>query len=235
VTKLASLLIKTAAKPLSKRIKHEFSRFPLGQRVLVGIGQTSHQVTSRLTIWSSGYKVRSVKPLEEEKAMKTGAEFVGEGFILSVSIASLLWEYNRGKEKDRVKEEKRRALAKAERDALAAQLRALDARLEALENVVKADSESLLHKISGMERYREPAEKKLVPIGVESTEQKVDAAEKEPTIDKIVKTDAKRKSAKATVQTSQDGTQSSEQSESNIKAAGEVTDQPRRRPWWKFW
>ncbi|EEC45364.1 predicted protein, partial [Phaeodactylum tricornutum CCAP 1055/1] len=145
LTKIAGLLVKTLAKPLSKRIKHEFSRYPVTQRLLINIGQTSHQFSSRMTIWSAGYKVRSITPLEEEKAMKEGAELVGETFILSVSVGWLLWEYNRSKEKENDKESKRRAASKAERDSLQAKLHALDARLKALEVVVKANSESLLN------------------------------------------------------------------------------------------
>lgn len=38
-----------------------------------------------MTIWSSGYKVKSIKPIDTEKAMKDGAEFVGEGFVLTIS------------------------------------------------------------------------------------------------------------------------------------------------------
>eukprot|EP00566_Odontella_aurita_P017452 CAMPEP_0113588578 /NCGR_PEP_ID=MMETSP0015_2-20120614/35595_1 /TAXON_ID=2838 /ORGANISM="Odontella" /LENGTH=273 /DNA_ID=CAMNT_0000494471 /DNA_START=66 /DNA_END=888 /DNA_ORIENTATION=- /assembly_acc=CAM_ASM_000160 len=68
VTKLAGLLVKTLAKPLAKRIKHDFSRFPVTQTLLIRVGQTTHALTSRLTIWSAGYKVRSITPLEQEKA-----------------------------------------------------------------------------------------------------------------------------------------------------------------------
>lgn len=143
LTKLAGLLMKTLAKPLSKRIKHEFSRYPFSQRILISIGQSSHQLTSRMTIWSSGYKVRSISHLEDEKAMATGAEFVGEGFVLLVSGSIVVYEYNRSNQsaadKDREKQEK----AKAERDALNTSLKALDVRLQRLEKVVQANSQQI--------------------------------------------------------------------------------------------
>lgn len=135
--------MKTLAKPLSKRIKHEFSRYPFSQRILISIGQSAHQLTSRMTIWSSGYKVRSISHLEDEKAMATGAEFVGEGFVLLVSGSIVVYEYNRSNQsaadKDREKQEK----AKAERDALNASLKALDIRLQRLEKVVQANSQQI--------------------------------------------------------------------------------------------
>ena len=162
LAKLGGLLIKTLAKPLSKRIKHEFSRYPVTQNVLIAVGQGTHQLTSRMTIWSAGYKVRSIKPLEEEQAMKQGAEFVGESFILTVSIGVLLYEVNSQAVKARDKDEKQKAQTKAERDELQAKLHTLDVRLKALEEVVKQNSNSLLN-LTG-KRYKEPDKAALVPI-----------------------------------------------------------------------
>ena len=133
---------------MSKRIKHDFSRYAATQRLLISIGQTSHQVSSRMTIWSAGYKVREIKPLEDENAMKTGAEFIGEAFILLVSGTTVVLEYNRSKAKDLEKEEKRRKESKAERDALQAALHELDMRVKELERQLeeekKQDSAPLL-------------------------------------------------------------------------------------------
>ena len=164
LAKLAGLLIKTLSKPVSKRIKHEFSRYELTQRMLIGIGQTSHSITSRLTIWSAGYKVRSITPLEKDKALSTGAEFIGESFILMVSGGWIVWEYNRGKDKDRAKEEAVQAMAKKDRDDLQAKLNTLDIRLKALEVVVKTNSRSILNM---GEKYVPPPSKDIVPIDPE--------------------------------------------------------------------
>lgn len=101
-----------------------------------------------MTIWSAGYKVREIKPLEDENAMKTGAEFIGEAFILLVSGTTVVLEYNRSKAKDLEKEEKRRKESKAERDALQAALHELDMRVKELERQLeeekKQDSAPLL-------------------------------------------------------------------------------------------
>lgn len=161
MTKLASLLIKTLSKPLSKRIKHDFSRYELGQRVLIGIGQASHTVTSRMTIWSAGYKVRSITPLEDSKALSVGADFVGESVVLLVSSGTIVWEYNRSREKERQKQLKIREEARAQREALQAKLLTLDKRLKALEDVVKNHRQSIL-RIGGGKEYVEP--ENTVPI-----------------------------------------------------------------------
>jgi hypothetical protein len=132
--------------------------------MLIGIGQTSHSITSRLTIWSAGYKVRSITPLEKDKALSTGAEFIGESFILMVSGGWIVWEYNRGKDKDRAKEEALQAKTKKDRDALQAKLNTLDIRVKALELVVKTNSRSILNM---GEKYVPPSSKDIVPIDSE--------------------------------------------------------------------
>ena len=156
------------AKPVSKRIKRDFSKNKTTRRLLIGVGQTSHSVTSRMTIWSEGYKVKRITPLEEEKALGLGADFFGESFILLVSSGTIIWDYNRSTTKSREKEAKQRADAKAERDALQENFVALDARLRALEEVVEYNSSSILN-IAG-KKYVEPKKKRLVPI-VEGGEQ----------------------------------------------------------------
>lgn len=180
LAKLATLMVKTLAKPVSKRIKRDFSKYKPTRRVLVGIGQTSHSLTSRMTIWSEGFTVRRIAPLADDKALSRGADFVGEGFILMVSMGTVTWEYFRSNEKAKKKEAAHRAKAKAERDALQANFKALDERLRAVEEVVQYNSQSILN-ISG-KRYVEPAEKKqLVDIpGAGEDEQQDNPVEEKP-------------------------------------------------------
>jgi hypothetical protein len=119
---------------------------------------------------SAGYKVRSIKPLEEDQALKQGAEMIGEGFVLAVSTGWLLYEYNSSATKTAEKDEIRRAAAKAERDELQAKLHALDVRLLALEDMVKKNNASLLSL--GRSNYIAPPAKEIVPIdGVDGREQ----------------------------------------------------------------
>lgn len=134
IAKLAGLVIKTLAKPLSKRIKHEFSRTQAGTYALGQIGQFSHQVTSRMTIWSAGYKVRTIAPLADDKAVQIGSEFVGESFILIVSSGVVIYEYNRSKVKEQEKYEQQRLQAEQERQELQTQLNAIYIRLNAMED-----------------------------------------------------------------------------------------------------
>lgn len=133
LSKLGGLLVKTLAKPLSKRIKQDFSRFEVGRTILINVGQLSHNITSRMTIWSAGYTVRSIKPLENDKALKTGAELVGESFVLLITAGVLVWEYQRGKEQSSIKEEKERMKQNIERMEMQQRLQALERRLDNLD------------------------------------------------------------------------------------------------------
>jgi optic atrophy 3 protein len=150
--------VKTLAKPVSNRIKKEFSRLEFTQNILVSVGQGAHNFTNRLSIWSSGYKVRSIPPLERNIALQNGAEVVGETFVFGVSFALLIYEVNRSKAAD----ERKNAIATEERHALQAKLNTLDIRLVALEEVVASNSRSIL--AIGGERYQPPDKAKLVPI-----------------------------------------------------------------------
>lgn len=106
VAKLASLLVKTLAKPMSKRVKTSFIKSEIGKSVLISIGQLTHSLTTRMTIWSAGFKVRSIQPLENEAALVQGSEFIGEAFIFTVAGGIVVYEYNKSKEKETAKEEK---------------------------------------------------------------------------------------------------------------------------------
>ncbi len=110
------------------------------RRALITFGQTTHAISTRMTIWSSGYKVRSITPLEEEVALVQGADLLSETFIFVVSGGIVVYEYHRSSEKERVKEEQRIKKITDEASRLQAKLVSLDKRLEALEEYAKTNS-----------------------------------------------------------------------------------------------
>jgi len=126
LAKLASLFIKTLAKPAAKKIKLECSRFEPTQNLLVGIGQATHIVTSRMTIWSEGYTVRTIKPLQRDTAMTRGAELVGEGFIFLVAGGLVVLEYNKKTDED----DKKKVVAKEKIENMVARIEALEQRIK---------------------------------------------------------------------------------------------------------
>lgn len=180
--------------------------------MLISIGQTSHSITSRMQIWSAGYRVRAIKPLEEDKAIQDGAEFVGESFIFLVSGTMVVWEYNRSAESTRRKEEEKREQARLERAALQAKLIALDARLKAVEDTVKHNSQSILGL--GGSGYVEPAADKLVSIE-DDNDKVIESLKSQPTKD-----------------ATNDGPPPppTESDEATLPASSTET-----KPWWKIW
>jgi len=148
LAKLASLLIKTLAKPVAKRIKSQGAKIDFTKKSLVWVGQTSHALTTRMTIWSSGYKVRSIAKIEEEAALTRGADIMSEAFIFSVSGALLVYEYHRSSEKDRKKEEAKHKQITDDAKRLQANLDSLDKRLVALEHYAEANRRTILERLS---------------------------------------------------------------------------------------
>lgn len=218
LTKLASLLVKTLAKPLSKRIKHDFSRYDATKRLLIAIGQNNHTVTSYMTIWSSGYRVRSIKPLEEEKAMKDGAEFIGESFIFGVSVGLLLWEYNRSAESAKANQEKKRQEIRKEQARLQAKLHALDVRLKAVEDAVQEQTNTLLGivatPVGSRRKYRPPPETELVPI------------------DEPIAVEEEEDSAAGDVEAVSSANCNNQQPADTTNESSSTSEE---QPWWKFW
>ena len=86
---------------------------------------------------ASGYKVRKVNALEEDEAMKRGAEFLGESIVFLVAGAVVVVEYNSSKAKDKAKEEKRVLEAEQNAAILEARLKAIDVKLNALDEQIK--------------------------------------------------------------------------------------------------
>lgn len=151
---------------MAKQLKHQFVKQPITRNGLIWVGQTSHAVTTRMTIWSSGYKVRSIAPLEEEQALSRGADLLSESFIFSVSVGIVVFEYNRSSEKAEKKEAARLQKIRDNASRLQAKLDSLDKRLVALEEYAKANRRSILSSVgiggANNGQYIEP--KDIVPI-----------------------------------------------------------------------
>ena len=125
-------------------------------------------------MWASGFRVKKIKPLESEQALKTGAEFVGEGFVLAVSFAVAINEYNRSARKTALKNEEKRERIRETQRTLQAKLNTLDLRIKAIEDLLKKqqeieDQKTILTQIvpvvaTEKPKYVEPPKEKLVKI-----------------------------------------------------------------------
>ena len=177
--KLVGLLVKTLAKPISKRLKHDCSRYEFTQNLLVGIGRGTHAITSRMTIWSAGYKVRSINPLEREEALNRGAEFLSESFVFLVGGTVIVLEYNRNREKERVLEAARHNELVQETEKLQIKLNAVDERLAMLESMMKLERDSL-------GSLKEQQDEEMDMTGINTMREQVDALRDESEMDNEV-------------------------------------------------
>jgi len=149
--------MRTLAKPVSKKIKNECSQYPTTQNLLIRVGQTTHRVTSRLKIWSAGYKVRSIAPLSPDEALLEGAEILGESFIFFVAggVAVLDYSLSKQKERERVAQESRQV--DMYREQIQAALKSIDAKCSSLEHTVQQQRQSIItleEKISTQEKEK---------------------------------------------------------------------------------
>lgn len=140
LVKLGSLLVKTLAKPVAKNIKSQAVKINSTREALIWVGQSSHALTTRMTIWSSGYKVRSISKIDDDTALSQGADILSESIIFGVSVCLLAFEYNRSSDKERRKEETRHKKIRDESTRLQEKLDSLDKRLVALEKYVENKS-----------------------------------------------------------------------------------------------
>jgi len=132
--KFLALLIKTVSKPVANKLKESASTHPVFQSRLVALGQRMHELNIRMAqslkseAELAGRKVFLTR-LDEQTALKKGADLLGETMIFSAVGFMLLVENRTSKWKDDAKEKK----ARASKAAVAEELRALRAGMESLQ------------------------------------------------------------------------------------------------------
>ncbi|CAM9499327.1 unnamed protein product [Discosporangium mesarthrocarpum] len=133
VFKLFQMTIKTVTKPIANRIKSEASRHPTLRRGLEWMGQSSHQLSSKLSINAAGHTATKIKPLDEAAAVARGGTYVAEGFIYAVGGGLVIWDYRTNQLKAAVKGEEAKKAKEEDDRKQAAAFQAIDHRLRVLE------------------------------------------------------------------------------------------------------
>mmetsp|Transcript_30937 Transcript_30937/g.48493 ORF Transcript_30937/g.48493 Transcript_30937/m.48493 type:complete len:225 (-) Transcript_30937:1125-1799(-) len=95
VFKLGMLTIRSAAKPIASVIKGRAKTSPFFKDACTVSAQQMHQLEMRLNMYMRGQTVRKVKDLNQEVAVKNGAEILGEAIMLGIATAVLLVEHHR--------------------------------------------------------------------------------------------------------------------------------------------
>lgn len=109
--KILSLIIRTFTKPVASYFKaslkisgHERQR---AQYILIFLGQKYHRFNIRLTRSLSNQGLKEyIKPLSDEKALDSGADFIGEFIAYSTLLAWGYYELNKLSRDTKIKEQK---------------------------------------------------------------------------------------------------------------------------------
>ncbi|KAJ3783558.1 optic atrophy 3 protein-domain-containing protein [Lentinula aff. detonsa] len=115
--KIATLVIRTIAKPISTQLKrqakefylHLLSRHERFRNFCVSLAQLMYRTEVRLRTGILGEPAKHIRPLSETKAIDSGANALAEGFLFSVAAALIVGETyrtsrNQSKRRDDVDE-----------------------------------------------------------------------------------------------------------------------------------
>ncbi|KAI8084620.1 optic atrophy 3 protein-domain-containing protein [Halteromyces radiatus] len=99
--KLGSLLIKTLAKPVANSIKTQAKQHPTFKEFCIGVAQKSHRLEMTLKMNFLGYKKEVIRPLNDARAIESGANFISEAFVFGVAASIIIAENWRSRNKDK--------------------------------------------------------------------------------------------------------------------------------------
>ncbi|KAI8974236.1 OPA3-domain-containing protein [Trametes punicea] len=141
--KIAQLLIRTLAKPISNQIKVQAKQHEKFRSFCVGLAQRMYQTEARLRTNLLGEPAKHVRPLSETRAIENGANALAEGFLFSVAASLILAETWRSSRN----QSKRRDAVDESLDSLKTSVQELKERLDTLsrEHEQRFAEESMRH------------------------------------------------------------------------------------------
>ncbi|ODQ55507.1 OPA3-domain-containing protein [Saitoella complicata NRRL Y-17804] len=104
--KIGSLIVRTLAKPVANQLKAQAKQHERFRGMCISLAQTMHRNEMRMRInllregVKEGLPEPKIRPLNEAKAVDTGANFISEAFIFSVAGALILFESYRSRQKE---------------------------------------------------------------------------------------------------------------------------------------
>jgi len=98
--KLATLAIRTVAKPIAARLKQQAQQHESFKNFCISLAQWSHRTEVRLRTGLLGENPKNIRPLSEARAIQNGAESLAEGFLFAVAAGLILGETYRGARND---------------------------------------------------------------------------------------------------------------------------------------
>ncbi|KAA8526326.1 hypothetical protein F0562_008471 [Nyssa sinensis] len=105
VLKLGTLALKTFSKPIANGLKKDAGLNPKFRQLIINIAQANHRFTTTIQrrIYGRATDV-AIRPLNEEKAVQTAADLLGELFLFSVAGTAIIFEVQRSSRSEARKE-----------------------------------------------------------------------------------------------------------------------------------
>ncbi|KAF8734302.1 hypothetical protein AX14_003466 [Amanita brunnescens Koide BX004] len=136
--KLATLIIRTLAKPIATRLKNQAAQHETFRSLCMDFAQTMHRSEVKLRTYILGEPAKHIRPLSETRAVENGANMLAEGFLFVVAASLIIGETWRSSRS----ESKRREGVNDQLDDLGTRLIELATRVDNLSELV----ESQLHE-----------------------------------------------------------------------------------------
>ncbi|KAJ7025905.1 OPA3-domain-containing protein [Mycena alexandri] len=127
--KIATLLIRTVAKPISAQIKNQAQQHERFRTFCVSLAQMLYRSEVKLRTGILGEPAKHIRPLSETRAVENGANALAEGFLFSVAATLILGEAYRSNRS----QTKRREGVDEQLEALTSQVSELASRVRGVE------------------------------------------------------------------------------------------------------
>lgn len=102
--KLATLLVRTLAKPIANRLKSQAAQHDTFKNLCIDFAQMIHRSEIKLRTYILGEPTKHIRPLSEVRAVENGANMLAEGFLFAVAASLILgetWRSSRSESKRR--------------------------------------------------------------------------------------------------------------------------------------
>ncbi|KAF9464521.1 optic atrophy 3 protein-domain-containing protein [Collybia nuda] len=102
--KIATLIIRTVAKPISSQLKNQAKEHGRFREFCVSLAQMLYRSEVKLRTNIMGEPAKHIRPLSESRAIENGANALAEGFLFTVAAALILgetWRSSRNESKRR--------------------------------------------------------------------------------------------------------------------------------------
>ncbi|KAF9480908.1 OPA3-domain-containing protein [Pholiota conissans] len=126
--KIATLVIRTLAKPISNRIKEQARQHERFRGLCMDLAQFMYRQEVRLRTSFLGETPKHIRPLSEVKAIENGANALAEGFLFTVAASLIIGETWRSSRNS----SKRRDTVDEQLESLGTRIAELGARVDGL-------------------------------------------------------------------------------------------------------